>query len=69
MVNATRTGSFADGSATPTNCKIDGGNPSITQYLHTFDVFAHPDNDQQLFFSYMVDIPDKITSYNRELAS
>ena len=68
-VTATRTGSFMDGSATPTNCKIDGGNPSITQYLHTVDVFAHPDNDQQVFFSHMVDIHEKILYYNRELES
>ena len=57
-----------DGSATPTNCKIDGGNPrQTTQYQHNFDVFAHPDYDQQFLFSNMVDFPDKIMSYSREL--
>ena len=45
---ATRTGSFMDGFATPTDCKIDGGNPwQTTQYQLTFDVFVHPDYDQQ----------------------
>ena len=46
-VDATRVGSFVDGSATPTNCEFEGGNPSITQYLHPFEVSAHPDNDHQ----------------------
>ena len=70
VVNATRTGSFMDGFATPTNCKIDGGNPrQATQHEHTFDVFVHPDYDQQFLFSNMVDFPEKIMSYSRELAN
>ena len=62
-------GSSRNKFATPTICKIDGGNPRTTQYLHTFEVFVHPDYDQQLFLSYMVDFPDKILYYNRELES
>ena len=62
-------GSSKNGFATPTFCKNDGGNPRTTQYLHTFEVFVHPEYDQQLFFSYMVDFPDKILYYNCELKS
>ena len=53
--------SSKNGFATPTICQTDGGNPRTTQYLNTFEVFAHPDYDKPLFFSYMVDTPNKIT--------
>ena len=43
-VTATRTGSFMDGFATPTNCKIDGGNPwQATQYRRYLDICVHPE--------------------------
>ena len=43
-VTATRTGSFMDGSATPTNCKIDGGNPwQTTQYRRSVGICIHPE--------------------------